>query len=93
MAKKTNFSFDNNLPDIDKSQVDKFKSGVTDTTVRPIQKQEKIVIERSVKGLRIKKDLQKAFDKLVFNQKQEDGKSGPELADEAIELLLKQYNQ
>jgi hypothetical protein len=32
-----------------------------------------------------------AFDRLVFEQKQAKGKKAPELAEEAIELLLKKY--
>jgi len=48
-------------------------------------------IERSVKGLRLRKDLQRQLDQLVFDQKMCGGKSGPELADEAIELLLHKY--
>ena len=32
-----------------------------------------------------------AFDLLVFKQKQAKGKKAPELAEEAIELLLKKY--
>jgi len=93
MGKKTNFGFDADLPEVDQSQVEQFKKGVSDTTVRPIKKEEKTKVERTVKGLRIRTDLQKAFDRLVFEQKQIDGKSGPELADEAIELVLNHYNQ
>jgi len=48
-------------------------------------------VQRSVKGLRIRIDLQKVFDRLVFEQKQADGKTGPELADEAIKLILDKY--
>lgn len=49
-------------------------------------------VERSVKGLRIRKDLQAAFDTLVLQEKlRGEGKTGPELADEAIELLCKKY--
>ena len=48
-------------------------------------------IIRSVKGLRIQKTLQRQFDELVFREKQAEGKTGPELADEAIRLLLKRY--
>ena len=92
MAKKTNFSFDNSLPQVEASQVESFKKGVSDTTVRPIKKEVKAKIQRSVKGLRIRSDLQKDFDRLVFEQKQAGGKSGPELADEAIELILKAYS-
>jgi len=48
-------------------------------------------VQRSVKGLRIRNDLQKVFDRLVFEQKQADGKTGPELADEAMKLLFDKY--
>ena len=48
-------------------------------------------VQRSVKGLRIRNDLQKVFDRLVFEQKQADEKTGPELADEAMKLLFDKY--
>lgn len=48
-------------------------------------------VQRSVKGLRIRTDLQKVFDRLVFEQKQADGKTGPELADEAMKLVFDKY--
>lgn len=48
-------------------------------------------VQRSVKGLRIRVDLQKVFDRLVFEQKQDVGKTGPELADEAMKLLFDKY--
>ena len=51
----------------------------------------KATVVRSVKGLRIQKPLQMQFDELVFRAKQAGGKTGPELADEAIRLLLKKY--
>ena len=52
-------------------------------------KSKKSTVIRSVKGLRIQKPLQMQFDELVFREKQAGGKTGPELADEAIRLLLK----
>jgi hypothetical protein len=60
--------------------------------VKQISKPKKETVVRSVKGLRIQKPLQMKFDELVFRQKQVGGKTGPELADEAIKLLLKKYN-
>jgi hypothetical protein len=56
------------------------------------QKPEKETIVRSVKGLRIQKPLQRQFDELVFREKQAERKTGPELADEAIRLLLKKHS-
>ena len=46
---------------------------------------------RATKGLYIQEDHAMAFDRLVFAQKQTKGKKAPELAEEAIELLLKKY--
>ena len=59
--------------------------------VKKKSKPEKEVVVRSVKGLRIQKPLQRQFDELVFREKQAEGKTGPELADEAIRLLLKKH--
>ncbi|MBF0383019.1 MAG: hypothetical protein HQL69_18515 [Magnetococcales bacterium] len=59
--------------------------------VKQKSKQKNEVIVRSVKGLRIQKPLQMQFDELVFRQKQAGGMTGPELAEEAIRLLLKKY--
>ena len=46
---------------------------------------------RSTKGFYIQEVHSMAFDKLVFDQKQSKGKKAPELAEEAIELLLNKY--
>ena len=59
--------------------------------VKQKTKSKKEEIVRSVKGLRIQKPLQRQFDELVFREKQAEGKTGPELADEAIRLLLKKH--
>jgi len=48
-------------------------------------------IERPVKGLRIRLDLQHKFETLVLTEKQKNGRTGPELADEAMKLLLDKY--
>lgn len=46
---------------------------------------------RATKGFYIQEKHSMAFDRLVFSQKQAKGKRAPELAEEAIELLLKKY--
>lgn len=46
---------------------------------------------RATKGFYIQELHSMAFDRLVFAQKQAKGKKAPELAEEAIELLLKKY--
>ena len=46
---------------------------------------------RATKGVYIQELYSMAFDRLVFEQKQAKGKKAPELAEEAIELLLKKY--
>lgn len=48
---------------------------------------------RATKGFFIQEKYSLAFDKLVFDQKLSKGKKAPELAEEAIELLLKKYKQ
>ncbi len=47
---------------------------------------------RATKGLYIQESYAMAFDRVVFAQKQVKGKKAPELAEEAIELLLKKYD-
>lgn len=47
--------------------------------------------KRTTKGFFIQKLHSKGFDTLVFNQKLINGKKAPELAEEAIELLLSKY--
>ncbi|WP_221898304.1 hypothetical protein [Bathymodiolus japonicus methanotrophic gill symbiont] len=48
---------------------------------------------RATKGFYIQEKHAMAFDKLVFNQKQAKGKKAPELAEEAIKILLKKYGE
>lgn len=47
---------------------------------------------RSTKGFYIQEKHAMAFDRLVFEQRQAKGKKAPDLAEEAIELLLNKYN-
>jgi len=47
---------------------------------------------RATKGFFIQEKHSMAFDRLVFTQKQAKGKKAPELAEEALELLLKKYD-
>lgn len=46
---------------------------------------------RATKGFYIQELHSRAFDRLVFEQKQVKGKKAPELAEEAIELVLEKY--
>lgn len=48
---------------------------------------------RSTKGFYIQEKYAMAFDKLVFNQKQAKGKKAPDLAEEAIKMLLSKYGE
>ena len=48
---------------------------------------------RSTKGFYIQEKYAMAFDQLVFNQKKEKGKKAPDLAEEAIKMLLKKYGE
>jgi hypothetical protein len=59
---------------------------------RLVVSKKKVMPTRVVKNLYIQESHIRAFDKLVFSQKMQKGKNAPELAEEAIELLLKKYN-
>ncbi|NOR70847.1 MAG: hypothetical protein GQ532_14335 [Methylomarinum sp.] len=48
---------------------------------------------RATKGFYIQELHSMAFDRVVFAQKQAKGKKAPELAEEAIELLLGKYGE
>ena len=70
------------------------KTGGTSNNNAPrlIVSKKKVTPARVVKNLYIQESHIRAFDKLVFSQNMLKGKNAPELAEEAIELLLKQYN-
>lgn len=70
------------------------KTGGTSNNNAPrlIVSKKKATPIRSVKNLYIQESHIRAFDKLAFSQKLIKGNNAPELAEEAIELLLKQYN-
>lgn len=48
--------------------------------------------ERSLKGVRIRIDYQQRFDLLAAREKYSSGKKGPDLAEEALELLFEKYD-
>lgn len=47
---------------------------------------------RSLKGLRFRTDYQRRFDLLVATEKHRSGKNGPDLVEEALEMLFKKYS-
>ena len=47
--------------------------------------------ERGLKGFRFRVDYQKRFDLLVAKEKHLSGKNGPDLVEEALELLFEKY--
>ena len=49
--------------------------------------------ERVLKGFRPSRDRAATFDTLVAEQKNTSGKRGPELIDEALDLLFKHYRK
>jgi hypothetical protein len=59
---------------------------------RLVVSKKKTTSTRVVKNLYIQESYIRAFDKLVFSQKLIKGRNAPELAEEAIELLIKNYN-
>ena len=48
---------------------------------------------RVLRGWRPSRDRAAAFDMLVAEQKNTSGKNGPELIDEALDLLFTRYNK
>ena len=46
---------------------------------------------RSLKGFRIRQDYQRRYDVLVATVKHTQGKKGPELIEEALEMLFDKY--
>lgn len=73
---------------------DLVKTGGTSNNNAPrlIVSKKKVTPARVVKNLYIQESHIRAFDKLVFSQKMLKGKNAPELAEEAIELLIRKYN-
>ena len=47
--------------------------------------------QRRLKGLRFRIDYQQRFDMLVAKEKHASGKNGPDLVEEALELLFEKY--
>ena len=48
---------------------------------------------RTLKGFRIREDYQARFDVLVAMIKHSEGKKGPDLMEEALELLFRKYDK
>lgn len=69
------------------------KSGTTTNNTAPILARVTRAPKRMQKAFYIQNTHAQAFEKLVFNQKMVKGKKAPDLAEEAIELLLKKYHQ
>lgn len=47
---------------------------------------------RSLKGFRIRRDYQQRYDVLAATVKHTEGKKGPELIEEALEMLFRKYD-
>ena len=47
---------------------------------------------RSLKGFRIRQDYQQRYDVLAATVKHTQGKKGPELIEEALEMLFRKYD-
>lgn len=69
------------------------RSGTTENAVAP--KLERVIRapKRMQKAFYIQNQHSAAFERLVYEQKTVKGKKAPELAEEAIELLLAKYEQ
>ena len=70
------------------------KTGSTANQHAPLmtKKPKRITPARGVRTIYLQEQHSKALDRLAFEQKMCKGKKTPELIEEAIELLLKQYN-
>lgn len=70
------------------------KTGETTNNNAPrlLKAVKKLTPVRQIRSIYIQNSYGKAFDKLAFEQKMVKGKKAPELMEEAIELLLKKYN-
>jgi hypothetical protein len=73
--------------------IDLAKTGKTTNSnaMRFVSLKKKALPPRIVKSIYIQKTHAQALDKLAFSEKLDNGKSAPELIEEAIELLLKKY--
>ena len=57
------------------------------------RKSDKALLKRSRKVMYFRADYQQKFDELAAKTKHTEGKNGPELIEEAIELLLRKYQK
>lgn len=48
---------------------------------------------RTLKGFRIRQDYQQRYDILAATVKHTEGKKGPELIEEALEMLFRKYDK
>lgn len=48
---------------------------------------------RTLKGFRIRADYQQQFDELAAREKHISGKKGPDLIEEALEMLFRKYDK
>lgn len=53
----------------------------------------KTIPKRTLKGFRIRVDYQQRYDVLLATLKHAKGKKGPELIEEALELLFRKYER
>ena len=60
---------------------------------RSVKSVPNVSIERSLKGFRLRVDYQQRFDALVAEQKYLSKKKGPDLIEEALEMLFKKYKK
>ena len=66
---------------------------VNENAPRLVKQRRRATPKRMQKALYIQESHASAFDGLVFKQKLAKGKKAPELAEEAIRLLLKKYGE
>ena len=89
----------NNGPDwlgVESKRADElYKSGkkVNNPSAQKANKPEiKVLPNRTLKGWRCRLDYQQRFDELAAREKHVSGKKGPDLIEEALELLFKKYD-
>ena len=79
----------------DSRAVERLKSGqrVNNPSARKKKAVDPKIPMRSLKGFRIRGDFQQRFDELAAREKYLSGKKGPDLMEEALEMLFRKYDK
>ena len=77
----------------EKRSDDNLEKGTTENNKAPLMKRSKkrIAPDRKTRGIFVQEKQWNDFEDLVLAQKKIGGKTKPELAEEALELIIKKY--